>query len=232
MYHKEGLPFVIHSLIVAAGMRVDWTKNKISNGMQNLLSLLFFPLHTLWPSYDEHLDDESDRSYPCRQPFILYHSCLTEYMHILSHSCSIIALCQSVTNNRVLDFALGLSLYNFFQWSPLHESVSSRSFHIPFTSHDDSNQTQWQAYVRITLTGSTAENVLSDPQYPSYLLSKPFITTLSLTLQRPLQCLIISVECVLASSFLQVSFHLLHLIVFQEHCHFNDDLFYLSRRST
>lgn len=186
MYDKEGLPFVTHTFLHRCrNMRVDWIK-QITNGMQNLLSF-FFSLHTLWPSYDEHLDDESDRSYPCRQPFILYHSCLTEYMHILSHSCSIIALHQSVTNNRVFRcLSLGSILCNLFAVRTSRKGKSSLISHHPFTWNDDSKQTQWQAYVRITLTGSTAETVLSDPPYPSFLLPKPAFQTPLLTLQKNL----------------------------------------------
>lgn len=91
MHDKEGLPFVIHSSLASLKHVRSLTRTIIKWYAEFVFP--FSTLHILWPSYDEHLDDESDRSYPCRQHFILYHSCLTEYMHILSHSCSIIALC-------------------------------------------------------------------------------------------------------------------------------------------
>jgi hypothetical protein len=112
------------------------------------------------------LDDESYRSFPCRHNLYYNHSCLTEYMH---HSTTLLSQMIFRLNQWLtivfLEYCLLLawdncnnSLCRVFQCKLPITLIPSHP-----TSHDDSKQTQWQAYVRITLTGSTAENVLSDP---------------------------------------------------------------------
>jgi hypothetical protein len=92
MYDKEGLSFVLHLVFGVAETCASIDPKQISNGMQNLLPFTSFLSTICGHHMMNTLDDESYRSYPCRHNFLLYHSCLTEYMHILSHSCSNIAL--------------------------------------------------------------------------------------------------------------------------------------------
>ena len=198
----RGLVFYTTPVYGVAETCASIDSKQIQNGMQNLLPFtsFFLSLHNLWPSYDEHLrwrvlSELSMQTQLFIIPFmpnwIYAHSLTLLFKHCTS---------SSVTNNWVSGFTISrTSPCNVYNWSAPNHSVSTQSFHIPFTSYDDSKQTQWQAYVRITLTGSIAENVLSDPHLPSHFNSKSLIMSPLLTLQRPSQCYIILVDCTLAS---------------------------------